>query len=154
MISNRRCAYLLALLLAVPLVAGGVVAAQRQGVQGGPRGQMGRGGRRGPMSPDERLKQMTKDFNLTTDQQTKIKPILEAEQKKMQDLMNDTSGDRESMRAKMQEIQKDASKQVRDLLDDKQKEMFDKQEQERQQRMRDRRGGAGGPGGPPQPPQN
>jgi len=106
------------------------------------------------MSPDERLKQMTKDFNLTANQQTMIKPILEAEQKKMQDLMNDTSGDRESMRAKMQEIQKDASKQVRDLLDDKQKEQFDKQEQERQQRMRDRRGGPGGPGGPPQPRQD
>jgi Spy/CpxP family protein refolding chaperone len=154
MISKRRCTWWLALLLAVPLVAGGAVAAQSQGEEGGPRGQMGPGGRRGPVSPDDRLKHMTKDFKLTTDQQTKIKPILEAEQKKMQDLMNDASGDRESMRAKMQEIQKDASKQVRDLLDDKQKDQFDKQEQEHQQRMRDRRGGPGGPGGPPQPPQN
>ncbi len=148
MISERRSTWLLALLLAVPLVASSAVTAQRQGIEGGPRGQMGQGGRRGPMSPDERLKQMTKDFNLTANQQTMIKPILEAEQKK------NTSGDRESMRAKMQEIQKDASKQVRDLLDDKQKEQFDKQEQERQQRMRDRRGGPGGPGGPPQPPQD
>ena len=154
MISERRSTWLLALLLAVPLVASSAVTAQRQGIEGGPRGQMGQGGRRGPMSPDERLKQMTKDFNLTANQQTMIKPILEAEQKKMRDLMNDTSGDRESMRAKMQEIQKDASKQVRDLLDDKQKEQFDKQEQERQQRMRDRRGGPGGPGGPPQPRQD
>ena len=45
---------------------------------------------RGPMSPDDRLKQMTKDFNLTADQQTKIKPILVDSQKKMEDLRNDS----------------------------------------------------------------
>jgi periplasmic protein CpxP/Spy len=153
MTSTRRTTWLLALLLAVPVVAGLAGAAQNQGEQERPRGQTGQGGRRGPMSPDDRLKQMTKDLDLTSDQQTKIKPILEAEQKKMQDLMNDTSGDRQSMRAKMQEIQQDTNKQVRALLDDKQKDAFDKQEQERQQRMQDRRGG-GGPGGPPQPRQN
>src|SRR5260370_9077890 len=131
MISKRRCTWWLALLLAVPLVAGGAVAAQSQGEEGGHRGQMGPGGRRGPVSPDDRLKHMTKDFKLTTGQQTKIKPILEAEQKKMQDLMNDPSGDREYLRAKMQEIQQDVSKQVRDLLDDKQHAPFDNQYTER-----------------------
>ena len=154
MISKRRCTWFLALLLAVPLGAVFAAAAQNQEEQERPKGQMGPGGRRGPMSPDNRLKQMTKDFNLTADQQTKIKPILEAEQKKVQDLMSDASGDRQSMRSKMQEIQQDANKQVRALLDDKQKDQFDKKEQERQQRMQDRRDGLGGPGGPPQPPQN
>jgi len=150
MIFKRLCSLLLALLLAVPLAGSLAGAAQNQGAGERPRGQMGQGGRRGPMSPDDRLKQMTKDFNLTTDQQTKLKPILEAEQKKMQDLMNDSSGDRQSMRAKMQELQQDTNKQIRALLDEKQKEQFDKQEQERQQRMQERRGGMGGPGGPPQ----
>ena len=149
MISKRQCTWLFAFLLAVPFIAGGPAAAQNQGGGDGPGGQMGRGGRRGPMSPDDRLKQMTKDLNLTADQQTKIKPILEAQQQKMQDLRNDNTGDRQSMRGKMRQIQEDTNMQIRDLLDDKQKETFDKQEQERQQRMQNGRGGRGGPGGGP-----
>jgi periplasmic protein CpxP/Spy len=153
MISNRRSIWLLALLIAMPFVAGSV-AAQNQGEGGGPGGQMGPGGRRGPMSPEDRLKQMTKNFNLTTDQQSKIKPILVDEQKKMQDLMNSSSGDRQSMRAKMQQIRQDGNNQIREVLDDKQKEKFDKMQQEQEQRMHNRQGNMGGPGGASQPPQN
>ena len=100
---------------------------------------------------------MTKDFNLTADQQTKIKPILVDEQKKMEDLRNNSSGDRQAMRSKMMQMRKDTNAQVRALLDDKQKDKFDKQEQEREQRGQNRRsGGPGGPGGdnPGGPPQN
>jgi Spy/CpxP family protein refolding chaperone len=154
MICKRRSIWLLALLLAVPLVASFSAAARNQGDDERPGGQRGPGGRRGPMSPDDRLKQMTKNFNLTADQQAKIKLIFVAEQKKMQDLMNDSTGDRKSMRTKMQEIQRDTNKQVRDVLDDMQKEKFDKQVQEREDRVKDRRGGTGSPSGQSQPPQN
>jgi len=154
MISKHRNIWLLALLLAVSLLAGSSAAAQNRGDDDRPGGQMGPGGRRGPMSPDDRLKQMTKNFNLTTDQQAKIKPIFVAERKRMQDLMNDSTGDRKSMRTKMQEIQRDTNKQVREVLDDKQKEQFDKQVQEREEKMKDRRGGTGSPSGQSQPPQN
>ncbi len=112
------------------------------------------------MSPDERLKRMTKDLNLTADEQAKIKPILVDAQKKMEDARNDSSADRQTMRQKMMQIRQDTNDQVRALLDDKQKEKFDKQEQERQDRMQNRRGGGpGGPGGDnqggnPPPPQN
>src|ERR1017187_6111493 len=100
MISKRRCIWILSLLLAIPFLAGSAAAAQNQG-EGGPRGQAGPGGPRGPMSPDDRLKQMTKDFDLTSDQKAKIKPILEDEQKKMQDLRSETNADRQTMRSKM-----------------------------------------------------
>ena len=112
------------------------------------------------MSPDEQLKRMTKDFNLTADQQAKIKPILVDARKKMEDVRNDSSGDRQAMRQKMMQIRQDTNDQVRALLDDKQKEKFDKQEQERKDRMQNRQGGGpGGPGGDnqggnPPPPQN
>lgn len=113
---------------------------------------------RGPMSPDDRLNQLTKNFNLTADQQAKIKPILVDSQKKMEDLRNDTTGDRQDRRAKMMKIMQDTNTQVRAQLDDKQKAKFDKQGQERMQRMQDRRGGGmRGPGGDNQggpPPQN
>lgn len=100
---------------------------------------------------------MTKDLNLTADQQSKIKPILVDEQKKMEDLRNDSSGDRQAMRGKMMQIRKDTSDQVRAVLDDKQKEKFDKQEQQREDRMRNGRGGGPGgdnSGGNPPAPQN
>jgi Spy/CpxP family protein refolding chaperone len=64
----------------------------------------------------------------------------------MEELRNDSSVDRQTMRGKMMQIRQDTNDQVRALLDDKQKEKFDKQEQERQDRMQNRRGG--GPGGP------
>src|SRR5215467_1400306 len=61
-------------------------------LQGGGYGRgMGEGGRRAPMSADEQLKRMTKDLKLTSDQQSKIKPILADQQKKMDDLRNDSS---------------------------------------------------------------
>ena len=144
MSSKSKCLCILTLLLAVPLLAAGTPAAPYQG--GGYGGGQGGGGRRGPMSPDDQLKRMTKDFNLTADQQSKIKPILVDQQKKMDDLRNDSSGDRQAMRQKMMQIRQDTNDQVRALLDDKQKEKFDKQEQEREDRMQNRRGG--GPGGP------
>ncbi|HSZ18493.1 MAG TPA: hypothetical protein VK770_01805 [Candidatus Acidoferrum sp.] len=147
---NRKCLWILTLLLALPMMAAGVAAAQYQG--GGYGGGQGGGGRRGPMSPDDQLKRMTKEFNLTANQQTKIKLILVDEQKKMEDVRNDSSVDRQTMRGKMMQIRQDSNDQVRALLDDKQKEKFDKQEQER---MQNRRGGPGGPGGDnPSPPQN
>ncbi len=162
MSSNRKCLWILTLLLAVPMVAIGVPAAPYQGggYGGGQGGGQGGGGRRGPMSPDDQLKRMTKDLNLTADQQAKIKPILVDGQKKMEDARNDSSADRPTMRGKMMQIRKDTNDQVRALLDDKQKEKFDKQEQERQDQMQNRRGGGpGGAGGDNQggnapPPQN
>lgn len=159
--SKHEYLWILTLLLAVPMLAAGTPAAEYQG--GGYGGGQGEGGRRGPMSPDDQLKRMTKDFTLTADQQSKIKPILADAEKKMEDLRNDSSLDRQTMRGKMMQIRQDTNDQVRALLDDKQKEKFDKQEQERQDRTQNRKGGgAGGPGGPggdnsggnPPPPQN
>jgi Spy/CpxP family protein refolding chaperone len=142
--SKRKYLWILTLLLALPMLAAGVPAAPYQG--GGYGGGRGGGGRRGPMSPDDQLKRMTKDFDLTADQQAKIKPILVDAQKKMEDVRNDSSGDRQTMRQKMMQIRQDTNDQIRALLDDKQKEKFDKQQQERQDRPQNRRGG--GPGGP------
>jgi Spy/CpxP family protein refolding chaperone len=153
--SKYKFRWILTLLLALPIMAAGVPAAQYQG--GGSGGGQGGGGRRGMMSPDDQLKRMTKDLNLTADQQTKVKPILVEEQKKMEDLRSDSSGDRQTMRGKMMQIRQDTNQQVRALLDDKQKEKFDKQEQERTDRMQNRRGsGPGGDnsGGNPPSPQN
>jgi periplasmic protein CpxP/Spy len=153
MTSKHKYLWILAALLAVPMLTSISYAAQYQ--EGGPGGGQGRGGPRAPMSPDDQLKRLTKDYNLTADQQAKIKPILVDAQKKMEDLRNDSSVDRQAMRGKIMQIRKDTNEQVRAQLDDKQKEKFDKQEQQREDRR-----GPGGPdgnnsgGNPPPPPQN
>jgi protein CpxP len=144
----------LAFLLAVPFVASGASGAPFQG--GGYGGGNGAGPRREPMTPDEQLKHMTKNFNLTADQQAKIKPILVDARKKMDDARSDSSGDRQAMRQKMMQIRQDSNEQIRTQLDDKQKEKFDKEQQEREEKMQNRRGGPGGPAGAGgnAPPQN
>ncbi len=147
--ANRKCAWILTMLLAVPMLAVGASAAPYQGggYGGNGRGQGGGGGR-GPVTPDEELKRMTKEFTLTADQQSKIKPILVDQEKKMEDLRNDSSVDRQTMREKMMQIRKDTNDQIRAQLDDTQKAKFDKQQQDREDRMQNRRGGPGGQGGP------
>lgn len=155
--SNGKYLWILTLLLAVPMLATRAPAAPFQG--GGYGGGQGGGARRQPPTPDEQLKRMTKDFSLTADQQAKIKPILVDAQKKMEDLRNDSSVDRQTMRQKMMQIRQGTNDQVRAQLDDTQKEKFDKQEQERQDRMQNRRNGPGATGGSDQggnapPPQN
>ena len=154
--SKGKYLWILTLLLAAPGLSAGVAAAQYQG--GGYGRPQGEEGRRGPVSVDDRVKRMTKDLNLTTDQQTKVKSILEDEQKKAQDLRSDSANDRQAMRQKMTQLRQDTGDQVRALLDDKQKEKFDKMEKQRQDRMQNRRGGGSAPsgenpGGSP-PPQN
>jgi Spy/CpxP family protein refolding chaperone len=159
---KRKCLWILTPMLAVPMLAFGTPPAQAQGSgpgggqMGGPGGNQGE---RGPVSPDERLKRMTQNFNLTADQQSKIKPILVSEQTKMEELRNSSSGDRQAMRGKMMQIRQDSMTQIRAVLDDKQKKKFDKQEQQREKMMQNRQsGGRGGPGGSNQgggaPPQN
>src|SRR5579863_2992241 len=105
MSSNRKYIWILTLALAMPMLAAGAPPVPYQG--GGYGGGQGGGGRRGPMSPDDRLKRMTKDFNLTADQQSKIKPILVDAQKKTEDVRNDSSLDRQTMRGNMMQRRRD-----------------------------------------------
>lgn len=152
---NRKCLWILALLLAAPMLPGAATAAAYQG--GGYGGNMGPGGLGGLRSPSDQLKRMTKELNLTADQQSKLKPILVDQRKKMDDVRSDSSLDRQAMSDKLMHIRKDTNDQVRALLDDKQKQKFDKMQQERADRMQNRGGAVAGsgqdsPSGTPPPP--
>ena len=150
---SKRMLALLAMVLAVTWSLG--LYAQEQGQQqSGQMGQMGQmggermGGRRGPMSPQAELDRMTKQLNLTQEQQDKIKPILEDQQKQMEALRSDTSVQGPDRRSKMQDIRKDHMDQIRNVLTSDQQTKFD----EMQKRMMERgRRGPGGENGPPQP---
>ena len=102
--------------------------------QGGP----GAGGPR-HMDPNRQLEHMTKELDLTADQQSQIKPVLMDRQQKMQALFQDQSMSQEDRRAKARSIVEDSNSKIESVLNDQQKQKFAAM----QQRMRR------GPGGPP-----
>ena len=78
---------------------------------------MGQGGmQRMPMSTDERLAHMTQMLNLTTDQQAKIRPILDNESQQMQTLRSDSSMSREDKMTKMRSIRENSMTQITPIL--------------------------------------
>ena len=112
--------------------------------QAGPP-QGGRGGMR--MDPDHQLARLTSALNLTTDQQSQIKPLLVDRQQKMQALMQNESLSQEDRRAQARTISQGTNNSIKAVLTDAQKQKFDAM----QESMR-RNGPGGGPGGPPPPP--
>lgn len=100
-------------------------------------------GRRG-MDPDAQLSRYTARYNLTADQQSQIKPLLEDQQKQMQTLMQDQSVSREDRRSKMMSLRSDTNTKIRALLTDDQKAKWDSDQAAMQQRMQQRGGGGGG----------
>lgn len=96
-----------------------------QSAQGGQRG-WGQGHGRGEgMSPDAQLQRMSQELNLTDDQKTKIKPILEDESKQIQQLRQDTSLSQEDKRSKFQEIHQKLMSQIKPILTSDQQKKLD-----------------------------
>jgi protein CpxP len=149
------------------LLATGVMLAQEPGSapeQGAPQaeggGMGGHGGHGGHhMDPDKMLAHMTKRYNLTSDQQSQIKPILQDEQQQMQAMHSDTTSSREDKMAKMQSMHQADQQKIEAVLTDQQKQKFEADQQKMQQRRAEHmHGGQGGPpsgdaGQPPAQPQ-
>jgi periplasmic protein CpxP/Spy len=118
--------------LAMAIAIGGASAWAQMGEgMGGGHGQ--------PMSADQRLQMMTKQLNLTTDQQEKIKPLLESQNQQMQALHQDTSLSQEDRMSKMRQIRQSTNDQIKSVLNADQQQKFEE--------MNSRHGH--GPGGPP-----
>lgn len=108
------------------------------------QGQMGPGHRM--MSPDQRLQHLTKTLNLTSDQQAKIKPMLEQEQTQMQAMHQDTSMSQQDKWAKAKSIREGTNDQIRSVLTPDQQTKF-VQMQDRQMEHMGQHGGMGQGGG-------
>lgn len=91
-----------------------------------------------PMSPDQRLQMMTKQLNLTPDQQEKIKPLLENESQQMQTLHQNSSLTNEDRMTQMKQIRQTTNEQIKSDLNPDQQQKF--------QQMQSHQG-HGGPGG-------
>ena len=101
------------------------------------------GGRGMRMDPDQQLQHMTRQLDLSADQQSQIKPLLVDRQQKMEALFQDQSLSREDRRAKMQSIRQDSQTKIEAVLNDQQKQKFEA--------MQQRGRGRGGENGPPPP---
>jgi len=77
------------------------------------------------MNPDAMLEHMSKELNLTDDQKTKIKPILEDQSKQMQDLRQNTSASEQDRHAKMKQIHESTMSQLRPILTSDQQKKLD-----------------------------
>jgi len=89
---------------------------------------------RGPMTPEDQLARMTKQLQLTDDQQAKIKPILEEQHKEMMDLRQDTSMSRQDRFAKFRDIRQKSLDKIKPILTAEQQEKWQKIQEERRGR--------------------
>jgi Spy/CpxP family protein refolding chaperone len=125
--------------LAIIAVAGALALSPSSRAQtntpAGGRNARGRGA-------EQQLGQLSEQLKLTDEQKTKVKTVLEEQQKKAQELRSDTSISQQDMRTKRQAIMQDTGKKMKENLT---AEQFKKYEEWRQQQRG--RGGANGAAG-------
>ena len=108
--------------------------------QGEHQGHRHHGSWGGPPSADKRLAMLTKQLNLTSDQQSKVKPILEDQQKQFETLRQNSSVSPQDRHSKMADLQQSTSSQIRSVLTEDQQKKFDETQQKRRERMSKRMG--------------
>ena len=91
---------------------------------------------------------MTKQLDLTADQQVKVKTILTDERTQMMALRDDTSTAQADKREKFMGLMKTENEKIKAVLNEDQKKKFVEMEEKQRERMREQRGN----GGPPPPP--
>ena len=93
--------------------------------EGKRHGGGGHGGRMGG-DPEQHLQMLTKQLNLSQEQQDKIRPILQEQHTKMQQAMqSNQNASQDERRSQMQQLHNDTVSRVREVLNDDQKKKFD-----------------------------
>jgi periplasmic protein CpxP/Spy len=83
----------------------------------------GKGMRHG--GPERRLEFLSQQLNLTDDQKSKLKPILEDESKQMKTVWDDASLSEDQKHAKMKDIRESTRPQIEAILTPDQKQKFE-----------------------------
>jgi hypothetical protein len=135
---NQLCRLAISGLLATGLTFGSAAAfAQQDNPAPAASAQQPGNGHHQHRTPDEQVAHMTKRYQLSSDQQAQIKPILANQQQQMQALHQDSSLSREDKMAKVKSIREDSSTKIQALLNDGQKQRFAQDQQRRQERMQE-----------------
>jgi periplasmic protein CpxP/Spy len=136
---------LLALMLAglvytvTPSVAQDSGSTDQQSAPAGAPPDHGHG--RGHFDPAKRTEMLTKQLNLTSEQQPKVLEILKSEQSQMESLRSDSSVQQADRHSKMMEIHKASNDQIRGLLDSNQQQKFDAMQSKHEQSQGHHEGG-------------
>jgi len=85
------------------------------------------------LDPAKRTAMLTKQLNLTSEQQPKVLEILKSEQSQMENLRSDSSLSQADRRSKMMEIHKASDDQIRALLNSDQQKKWDEMQSRREQ---------------------
>jgi len=101
-----------------------------------------------PMTTEQQLAHMTKALDLTAEQQTQIKPLLDARRQQMMQTHEDKSLTREDRMTKFKALDDDTHVKVEAVLDAKQKAKFEKMQERREEHMEQHSGGNRGEGQP------
>ncbi len=105
------------------------------------------------MTPEQQLQHMTKMLDLTTEQQAKLKPILEARDQKMKAIWKQHAQEMRQMRQQMMAAAKESRSKVDAVLTPEQKQKLDALIQRRMKRMHHWRQMHGAPPPPAKPQQ-
>ena len=89
----------------------------------------------GMPSVEERVQHLTNALNLTTDQQAKVKSILEDQKNQMVSLKQDTSLSKQDRHAKLQATHQDTRQKIQAVLTDDQKAKFEQMQALRKEHM-------------------
>lgn len=142
---KMKKALLCSILSGALVLCGSALYAQQdsmsQGQMSQGQGQMGE--HHGMPTPEQRLDHLTKALNLNSDQQQKIKPMLEQEQQQMQTLHQDTSMTRPDRMNKARQIRQSTDDQIKSLLTSDQQTKFTEMRERQRERMEQRRQGGG-----------
>ena len=87
----------------------------------------------GRLDPAKRTAMLTKQLNLTPEQQPKVLEILKSEQSQRENLRSDSSLSQADRRSKMMEIHKASDDQIRTLLNSDQQKKWDEMQSKREQ---------------------
>lgn len=107
-----------------------LLAQQATHPQGGDQAQSQNATPSGMPSVDQHLKVLSEKLDLTPQQQSKIRPILQRMQNESQSVMRDTTLSDQARHDKMKSVRDKAEKQARPILDDEQKKKLDELEQQ------------------------
>lgn len=84
----------------------------------------GQGGRRMPMSAEDRVKQLDEKVKLTDDQKTKLTAVYTAAMEEQKKAREEGGDDRQAMMAKFQKLQAETDTKINALLNDDQKKAY------------------------------
>jgi protein CpxP len=126
---------LAALVLALTIAGAALAQPQDSTPPANPQGQAAHA-----PNPQQQLERLTKQLQLTADQQAKIGPILQQRDQQAQALRGDSNLTPADRRAKMMSLMQESNSQIDGLLTDPQRAQMKAVREKAMERMQDRRG--------------